>query len=324
MLQHWRAPLLSGLNIPQPSAPENSRNRANRVGQIICSCQKGECGLHLKGAPGGDTLRVDTKEQAANMTPADRLSRLRVAVKHLEDMWAIVLQRLTYLKAINESDELHEVLNQTRVAHVHNALHDVLLGDLLLQIGALVLDRNAKSASVASAVGELKDAAVFRALQESYRFQANILPRMLNEEELSPEVRESIASRIQQEVVKRRLAECDSIPPSLSEIEGSLLASTVGRRIWDARKKAIAHYDIKRDGTDWKLWQVRDVSVTYAELLDYIEACTRAISALARFVGRGVYDFKTASSTAEAYVAEYIRALTLGMRQLREGSPPHL
>jgi hypothetical protein len=64
------------------------------------------------------------------------------------------------------------------------------------------------------------------------------------------------------------------------------------------------------------------VSLTYAELLDYIEGCTKAIATLARFVGRGIYDFGSASNVAERYVTEYIRALALGMRQLRENSAP--
>lgn len=66
-------------------------------------------------------------------------------------------------------------------------------------------------------------------------------------------------------------------------------------------------YEVIREGENWRLWKVRDANLTYAELLDYVGACTDAIAALARFVGRGVFDFRTATTTAETYVAEYIK-----------------
>jgi hypothetical protein len=99
---------------------------------------------------------MNSSPTAQEPTPAERLAKLKEVVRHLADMWMVVLQRLTYLQMLTSSDELWTALNQTRAAHVHNAIQDVLLGDLILQLAALILDKDSGSASVSRPGGHLE------------------------------------------------------------------------------------------------------------------------------------------------------------------------
>ena len=61
---------------------------------------------------------------------------------------------------MGRNDGLREALNADLcIAPMHNTVQTVLLLDLLREIGALVLDPNKKSASVASAMVALRDKA---------------------------------------------------------------------------------------------------------------------------------------------------------------------
>ena len=43
---------------------------------------------------------------APDPTPAERLAKLGEVVRHLADMWTVVLQHLTYLQMLTSSDEV--------------------------------------------------------------------------------------------------------------------------------------------------------------------------------------------------------------------------
>jgi len=77
---------------------------------------------------------------------------LKAIVEHIGDQWAAVLHRQTYFHAMTRNAELAEALSSTYAAHVHNTITDTFVIDLIREIGALVLDRDSNSASVAVAV----------------------------------------------------------------------------------------------------------------------------------------------------------------------------
>ena len=86
------------------------------------------------------------------------------------------------MQALGQSEALRDALAQTYAAHVHNAVQDVFVSDLIREIDVLVLDSNPSSASVASAMATLRDEAVLTELQADYRV---IVPvRGYNEREL--------------------------------------------------------------------------------------------------------------------------------------------
>lgn len=66
------------------------------------------------------------------------------------------------------SEQLHEAFGFSYAAHVHNAFQDLLLADLIIQIGALILDNDRGSASVARAVSALRDQEPLKELYAEY------------------------------------------------------------------------------------------------------------------------------------------------------------
>lgn len=72
------------------------------------------------------------------------------------------------MQALGRHEELHSALANTRAAHITNMLQDVLVMDLLREIGALVLDADPGSASVSRALTALRDPAVTDLLRSEY------------------------------------------------------------------------------------------------------------------------------------------------------------
>ncbi len=115
----------------------------------------------------GESKTPDSKEVAPSA--AEKLARLKAIVTHVGDQWGTVLHRQAYFHAMTRSTELADGLQGTYAAHVHNTVTDTFVIDLLREIGALVLDRDSNSASVAVAVRVLRDPLVLDELRKDYR-----------------------------------------------------------------------------------------------------------------------------------------------------------
>lgn len=247
--------------------------------------------------------------------PAEAIARVRTIVKHLGDMWPIVLRRRTYMLAMGQREDLRDGLAQTYAAHVQNDLQDVLLIDLIREIGALVLDRFQDSASVAVAVAILRDPNVVKELETEYRVVPPV--RLYNEDDLDEETLAQVRKSIHDNELKRNLEQLAELPAFLDEIDRTLLQTDVSKAIRTARNKAVAHYDVIRDGSDWKMWRIGATGLTYGQLDEYVAATTSTIDKLCHFVRRTAFDFKGAEGIAHKYATVYIDALVIGLRSQR-------
>jgi len=252
-------------------------------------------------------------------TPAERLVRLKAVVKHLADTWPAVLQRQTYMQAMGRSEDLRDALHSTYASHVHNTVQGVLLIDLIREIGALVLDESPQSASVASAMAALRSEVLLEELRSEYRIVPP-LTRTYNDDELTDNMREVVAEMWQRAELERNLNEFDSLCSKLTKIDAEVMKAEIRPRLWKARSKAIAHYDLVQDGGDWRMWRIGDgdTTLTYGEVDRYIDACTAAIETLYLLVRRAWFDMNETRRIAQKYADEYIGALVLGLRQQRE------
>lgn len=248
-----------------------------------------------------------------DLTPADRLARLKQVASHLMDRWPGVLKRRIYMQRLGQDETLREAFTLSYAAHVHNALQDVLLSDLIVQITALVLDRTRGSASVSRARSSLRDHAVIEELRAEYMIVPPAPPDR-EDEELDEATRAEVNRVICESELKRSLSDFDWLLGRLEWIDSEVLGSEVGNRIATARNKAIAHYDIEREGTDWRLWRIGGIGLTYGQLYAYINVCTEAIDTLNKLVRRASFAFDEVEPIGRQCVDEYIDALVIGLR----------
>jgi len=246
-------------------------------------------------------------------TGGGNLSRLKVIVKHLGDLWPAVLHRRTYARAMGSRADLRDCLEHTYAAHVHNALQDVLLIDLIREIGALVLDTDRRSASVANVVAQLRDPKLLQELEAEYRVVPPLAVQLHNEKDLDPATIAAIRDSIQRDELRRNLEQLASLPTTLNEIENALLVSDTAKALSLVRNKAVAHYDVVRDGSDWRMWRIDGVGLTYGQVDAYVEAATSAIDNLSHFVRHSAFDFEGSREIGEERIREYIDALVIGL-----------
>jgi hypothetical protein len=100
------------------------------------------------------------------MQPKNAVAILKVIVGHIGDTWVHAIPRQEYFHSMTRNEELAHALRDTYAAHVHNAVTDMFVMDLIREIGAIVLDQNPNSASVAVADQLLSDAAVVDELKK--------------------------------------------------------------------------------------------------------------------------------------------------------------
>lgn len=194
------------------------------------------------------------------------------------------------MQAFGRNEALREALSQTFAAHVHNNIQDMFVGDLIREIGAPVLDRNLQSASVAAAMEILKDPAITQELKKDY--EQVIEAHIFGEEKLSIEMRQAVREMHRQSELDRNLREFSKLKEQLAIFANSIFNGDIPGKLWKARSKAIANYDVVREGADWKLWRVDATGLTYGQVDEYIEECTKTIEYLSVFVRRSSWSFE--------------------------------
>lgn len=72
------------------------------------------------------------------MQPKNAVARLKVFVGHIGDTWVHAIHRQEYFHSMTRNEELAHALRDTYAAHVHNAVTDMFVMDLIREIGAIV------------------------------------------------------------------------------------------------------------------------------------------------------------------------------------------
>jgi AbiU2 len=257
---------------------------------------------------------VDTTPAHAPPTAAERLARLKTIVRHLSDTWPSVLQRQLCMQTLGRHEDLHAALAQTCAAHITNTLQNVLLLDLLREIGALVLDTDSSSASVGRALSALRDQEAMAVLRAEYEI---VRPLTHLGGDITPEVQAEIDARWQETERGDQLAKFEQWRLELAAIGSQLFGTEVHTRLELARNKSVAHYDVVRQGSDWKLWRVDGTGLTWGQVNDYVDVCTKAIDTLSLLVLQTSFDFEESQQIAQKYVDEFVGALLIGLQEQR-------
>ena len=239
-----------------------------------------------------------------NDDQAADLARAKAIVTHLLATWPAVLRQRQYMQTMSESQELAAALEHTYAAHVHNAVGSVLVMDLIRAVGALILDRNGNSASVVTAVALVGREHVARALSTE-----------MTEVKPGRYVDESAASALSKALSHHAEGYYRDARADLEWIEREVLSSEIAGTLRIVRNKAVAHHDLVREGTDWKLWRIEGTGLTYGQLDAFIDTCTEAIHRLAHLVLRKSHAFDLEPEHAKQWAEEYVQALVAGLRR---------
>jgi len=183
--------------------------------------------------------------------------------------------------------------------------------DLIREIGAIVLDQNPNSASVAVASQLLSDAAVVNELKKDCEITIPI--RWINTSSAVDEkTRRTITEDLRRQDIEDSVKAFEGQLADLPHIVQPVLDSDIGKSIRQARNKSVAHYDVVRKGGDWKLWQIE--GITFGDLDRYFDACTVGVEGLARVVRGQEFQFPETRNVARDYASDYVDALVQGLR----------
>jgi hypothetical protein len=144
-------------------------------------------------------------------------------------------------------------------------------------------------------------------------------PRIYNEEELTPEMRAAAAEILRDSDLRQNLEEFERLRGQLPMIQSEVLNAESAPALWKARSKAVVHYDLVRQGNDWRMWRIEDTdcALTYGQVDRYIDTCSKAIEFLSVLVRRAWRNLDDTKQIGQKYVNEYIDALLIGLRQHR-------
>ena len=245
--------------------------------------------------------------------PATRLAQLKTIVKHVGATWTHVVRAHTYLHGMGRNEHLRRAMDHFYPANVQNTLEAVLTSDLIRCLGALILDRDSRTGSVNIALALLEDPEVRALLKAEYEIVPPLPEQSLNEPDMTPELAEQIERAHQANGLKRNMAQFATLDSSVKEIRLTVLKTKTTAAIRTARNKGIAHYEVIRDGEDWRMWRISEVQLTYPQLAAYVEVCTQAIHMLSALVCQSSHNFDRTRHDAESDVGLYVDALVAGL-----------
>jgi hypothetical protein len=186
-------------------------------------------------------------------------------------------------------ERLRAAINFTFPGHVQNALRDVLIIDLIRSIGALILDTDPRSASVAVAITFLRDKKLQAELEAEY-LVVPPLPPDAHEDGTPPEAREAVRAQLREHDLRRNMEVFATLVPTLDKIEREVINSDVS---------------------------VDDSGLTFDQLDVQMQVCTEAIDTLSGLVRCAGFDFTATPNFAKKDVDQYIAALATGLRAQR-------
>lgn len=218
------------------------------------------------------------------------------------------------MQTLGRREDLHAALANTYTAHITNMLQEVLVIDQIREIGALVLDADSGSASVSRALSALRDPEVIAELRAEYEI---VRPFTHTDPTMTPAVRADFDARWREHERREQLARFEKWRAELTAIGPEVIGTEVSGLLWQARSKSIAHYDVVREGSDWKLWQVEGTGLTWGQINTYVDACTKVIETLSLLVRQTSFHFEQSKRIGQKYVDEFVGALIIGLLEQR-------
>jgi len=187
-------------------------------------------------------------------------------------------------------------------------MHSALSGDLVRSIGAYILDRNSRSASVARAITALRKPSIITQLKTHVY---GMVPSAQNETPAIAAANEHLQHGEYASIFV-------GLPAELREIQRTVIDAPMAKVVEEVRNKLIAHAAIEHDGKTWKVWTVGGTKLTYPQLDNYIDECTKAVDKLSHRVLRAAYSFDHQPGVDQRYADEYIEALLKGLTQQKQ------
>jgi hypothetical protein len=225
-------------------------------------------------------MNSEPQDPKANR-PNSELQQLQIRVRHLLAVWPSVLQRREFLRRMAQSEVLRDAFVDTYAGHVFNAMHGALSGDLVRSIGAYILDRDSRSVSVARVITALRKPAVIAQLQAHVY---GMIPRTQIENPATAAAIEHLQRGEFTSIIV-------GLPAELREIQQTVIDAPMAKVVEEVRNKLIAHAAIEHDGKNWKVWTIGGTQLTYSQLDNYIDECTKAVDKLSHRVLRHAYSF---------------------------------
>ena len=183
--------------------------------------------------------------------PADQrecVERLRKQVFQVQERFNLAEQSALLLEEMLSSDSgLSEAVGDTYEAHAFVALRYQLFRVLIIDLGAAVLDRDSRSASVHTLVKKLQnDASVLTSLKNYYAdptcIEASVQDPTLSAQDIS-----AAEARHIQGVAQEIESGIDATWVEVNGDSGKLESDDAERIKW-ARNKVVAHFDRSSDG----------------------------------------------------------------------------
>ena len=232
-------------------------------------------------------------------------------VEHVYGQWSVLNENWTYMRSLGKSKEFTAALSPSHAAHVHNAIQNAFMLDTLRELGALILDRGEDATSLHHTFRLIKSTGVLEDIRDTYRVVT--APRSLNS--LEPVLQAEVDAMLMKRQLEANRQEFEKLHKRLNEVEAPVFDTDIAKKIGKSRNKAIAHYDVRRAGEDWKTMTIGDADMNFGDVDAYLPSCAEAVQVETLFVLRMNIDYADFKRGFEKNVNEFIDALVRGKKQ---------
>lgn len=192
-----------------------------------------------------------------------------------------------------QNPELRDRLADSHGMHAHSAICRILTDDLIRDVWAFTLDRDARAPSISNLWNQLRDGDFRDALREQFD-DSNAL------EWWGPELPSAERERRMQTARRdRRAAAFQAFDQVIQRLEigiPALLESEQARRICKARNRVIAHYNMVKTPAGHAIFDISTLGLRWEDPREFLAQAAPIVLELAGIIARAGFD-----------VAEYSR-----------------
>lgn len=247
-------------------------------------------------------------------TLESRLAQLQGSARALVQAARILDQRRHILEPLLRNEEiktaLAEKINGTYGAHAFNHLVPLLAQDLVRDLARLLLDADQRAVSLMNVHRKASEPRVHEALIQQF----GAIPDKWHEdrtpiEGLSQEVSDKLRAEWRDQDRDRFLKSFDDGWREVESAIKRLGADATTEKIRTFRNKYLAHYEMSPLGADPGPYDLRELGLTYDELLAYADSYLPAVFELGRVLTGNVIDVKAFSEVHNRYATDMWRTL---------------
>ncbi len=232
----------------------------------------------------------------------ERIDKVAKFATVMEDRYLWARQKLAIMELLVSGDIAQKV-DDSYGAHAYETLSLTLVIDLLRDVFAFALDSDERAPSLAN-VWKLMNAEDLRTALRDVAAQP-VIPPMTFGDGFTQQQQVTLSKSLEIEDAGTRRRDFDQAFSDAEKGVTQILNSDLAQKISRARKKAIAHYDMRLGKSGPELFKLSDAGLTWGSPREFLDMLDPVLLDVVRLAAGRIYDVEGYDRRDRLYAADF-------------------